>query len=44
MPLKYHVNHTFPSISLVDENEREVSMAELAGGQPLILSFYRGPW
>ena len=44
MPLKYSVNQTFPSVSLVDDHENEVSIAELAGGQPLILSFYRGPW
>lgn len=44
MALKYRVDQTFPSVSLVDDQEREVSMAKLTGGQPLILSFYRGPW
>jgi peroxiredoxin len=44
MALKYLVDQTFPSVSLVDDQEREVSTSELAEGQPLILSFYRGPW
>ena len=44
MALKYDVGQKFPSIRLVDDREREVSIAELAGGQPLILAFFRGPW
>jgi len=44
MPLKLEVGHKFPSLTLVDDREREVSIAEVGGGQPLILAFYRGPW
>jgi len=44
MPLKYQVGQQFPSLSLIDDREKEVSISELAGSQPLILSFYRGPW
>jgi peroxiredoxin len=44
MPLRYKVGDTFPSLSLLDDRENEVAIAEVAGGQPLILTFYRGPW
>ena len=44
MALKYNVGQQFPAISLIDDREKEVSIAELVGGQPLILAFYRGPW
>ncbi len=44
MPLKYEVGQKFPSLSLVDDREREVSIQEVGEGQPLILAFYRGPW
>ena len=44
MPLKYEIGQKFPSMSLVDDREQEVSIEEVAGGQPLILAFYRGPW
>ena len=44
MALRYHVGQKFPSLTLTDDREKEVSIAELAGGQPLILAFYRGPW
>ena len=44
MPLKYKVGQKFPSMSLIDDRERKVAIAELAGGEPLILAFYRGPW
>jgi len=44
MPLKYEVGQKFPSHSLVDDRQREVSIEEVAAGQPLILAFYRGPW
>ena len=44
MPLKYEVGQKFPSISLVDDRGQEVSIEEVAGGRPLILAFYRGPW
>lgn len=44
MALKYDVGQKFPSLSLVDDQEHAVSIAELAEGQPLIIAFYRGPW
>ena len=44
MALRYEVGQKFPSLSLIDDRERTVSIEELAGGQPLILAFYRGPW
>lgn len=44
MPLRYEIGQKFPSIGLVDDREREVSIAEVAEGRPLILAFYRGPW
>ena len=44
MALKYQVGQQFPSLSLIDDREQEASISELAGGQPLILAFYRGPW
>jgi peroxiredoxin len=44
MALKYEIGQKFPSVSLVDDREREVSIADLAEGRPLILAFYRGPW
>ena len=44
MALKYQVGQQFPSLSLIDDRKQEVSITELAGGQPLVLAFYRGPW
>ncbi len=44
MPLRFEVGQKFPDISLVDDRENEVGIAELAAGQPLLLVFYRGPW
>ncbi len=44
MPLKYDVGQKLPSISLVNERGHEVSIEGIAGGQPLILAFFRGPW
>ena len=44
MPLKYEVGQRFPSVSLLDDRERRVSIVDLAEGQPLILAFFRGPW
>ena len=44
MALKYEVGQKFPSVSLLDDREREQSIADLAQGRPLILAFYRGPW
>ena len=44
MPLKLKEGQIFPSLSLVDDTGRDVSIAELADRRPLILAFYRGPW
>ncbi|MDJ0848880.1 MAG: hypothetical protein QNK04_10920 [Myxococcota bacterium] len=44
MPLEYEVGQKFPSVSLLDDRNREISIAELAEGRPLILAFFRGPW
>ncbi len=42
--MKYDVGQKLPSISLVDDRGREASIEDVAGGQPLILAFFRGPW
>ena len=44
MALGYAVGQKFPSLTLTDDRGREVSIEELAGGRPLILAFFRGPW
>jgi peroxiredoxin len=44
MALKYEVGQKFPSMSLVDDRESSVTIEEVAGGRPLILAFFRGPW
>ena len=44
MPLRYEVGQKFPSVTLIDDGGREVSIEDLRGGMPLILVFYRGPW
>ena len=44
MALRYQIGQQFPSVSLIDDREQEVSIAALAGAQPVILTFYRGPW
>lgn len=44
MALKYEVGQKFPSTKLVDDRGEAVSVADVAGGRPLIVAFYRGPW
>ncbi len=44
MALRYEVGQKFPSMTLVDDRENTVSIEEVAGGRPLVLAFYRGPW
>ena len=44
MALRYDVGQKFPSLTLVDDRDNEVAIEEVAGGRPLILIFYRGPW
>ena len=44
MPLRYEVGQPLPDVPLLDDRGRERTLAEVADGQPLILSFFRGPW
>ena len=44
MPLQYEVGQVFPAITLRDDREQEISIADVGSGQALILAFYRGPW
>ncbi len=44
MALKLDVGDKFPSLTLVDDQGAQVSIEEVAGGRPLVLAFYRGPW
>ena len=44
MPLKLDVGASFPDFELPDEHGENRSISELAGKQPLILAFFRGPW
>ncbi len=44
MPLKYAEGQKFPSVSLIDERGKEVTIKEVGGHLPLILAFFRGPW
>ena len=44
MALKYEVGQKFPSMSLVDDRESAVTIEEVAGGRPLFIAFFRGPW
>ena len=44
MALRYDVGDRFPSITLTDDRGQPVSIEEVAGGRPLVLAFYRGPW
>lgn len=44
MALKYEVGQKFPDITLMDERNKAVSIAELADNRPMIIAFFRGPW
>jgi len=44
VPLQFSVGEKFPDFTLLDDRDREVSLADVAEKQPLILAFYRGPW
>jgi peroxiredoxin len=44
MPLTVEVGQTFPRVSLADDRGKEVTIEEIGNHQPLILSFFRGPW
>jgi peroxiredoxin len=38
------VGKRFPDLTLPDHRQQSSTLSELAGGFPLILSFYRGYW
>ena len=38
------VGGRFPDLELPDHRRQRVKLSELAGGFPLIVSFYRGYW
>jgi peroxiredoxin len=38
------VGRPFPDLELPDHEGRPVRLSKLAGGFPLVLSFYRGYW
>jgi peroxiredoxin len=38
------VGKRFPDLTLPDHRLQPVTLSELAGGFPLIVSFYRGYW
>ena len=42
--MKLDVGASFPDFELQDERGEKRSIAELAGKQPLLLAFFRGPW
>ncbi len=44
MPLKLKEGERFPDATLPDHTGEPVSISQLAGGAPLILTFYRGYW
>ena len=44
MALKYEVGQKFPDITLMDERNKAVSIAERADKRPMIIAFFRGPW
>ena len=44
MPLKFSEGQVFPSVSLVNDRGKEVTIEEVANRRPLILVFFRGPW
>ena len=44
VPLKLKIGDTFPSLSLTSDRGQSISIAKIADGRPLMLTFYRGPW
>jgi peroxiredoxin len=44
MPLRLEVGDPFPDLTLPDDAGRNVSISEVAQGQPLFLALFRGPW
>ena len=44
MPLNLDVGDHFPDVTLIDDTDTPISIAEVANGRPLFLAFFRGPW
>ena len=44
MPLNLNVGDHFPDHTMTDDSGTTVSVSEIAGGRPLFLAFFRGPW
>jgi peroxiredoxin len=44
MPLRLQVGDAFPDIVLPNDRGQEMSISDVAQGQPLFLAFFRGPW
>jgi len=38
------IGQRFPDLMLPDHRQQAITLSELAGGFPLIVSFYRGYW
>jgi peroxiredoxin len=44
MPLNLGIGDRFPDQQMVDDTGAQVSISDVAAGQPLFLAFFRGPW
>jgi len=44
LALRYAVGDKFPASTLLDDRAEPVAIETMAGGRPLILAFFRGPW
>jgi len=44
MALNLSVGDPFPDVTVLDHDGNSTTLSELAGGRPLFLAFYRGPW
>jgi len=44
MALRFKPGDRFPDHALPDDAGYTRPISEVAGGQPLVLAFYRGPW
>ena len=42
--MNQEIGKRFPDLELPDQDNKRVKLSELGGGQPLIVSFYRGYW
>ena len=44
MPLNLSEGDRFPDVTMLDHDGEPKSISEVAGGRPLFLAFFRGPW